>query len=314
MFLLFLIPILIGIGVSSQTAINAQLRSYTKSPYLASAISFFIGMLLLIALTFITKHTIAIPASVFSNNPWWIWLGSITGAFSLTVNILLFAKLGSKLAAVLPISGQIMMGIVIDQFGLFSSPITKLTLVKIIGLVFVILGLLSIVGIFESSKKVSNSSTKRVPHQFIWELLGIFSGVLFAIQTATNGRLGVVLHSPIHAALVTFTVGTIVLIIISFITKAPVLKFNNNGNKLGKKDWWVLIGGILGGINIILIAWLAPQIGTGAVVVISLFGQLGFSILVDQFAFFRSSKIPVTRLQIIGAAVMLVGIVIFYFV
>lgn len=313
MSLLILVPILIGVGVSSQTAINSRLRYYAKSPYLASAISFFIGTIFLLILTYLTLHTLTISKSVFTNNPWWIWIGGFTGAFSLTVNILLFAKLGSKQAAVLPISGQILASIVIDQFGLFDSPITKLSLLKFIGLILVLLGMLSIVDLFNFGKKDFNLEQKE-PHQLSWQFLGISSGVLFAIQTATNGRLGTVLHSPIQAALITFSIGTILLIILSVITKAPILSLFNKKAHSSKLELWGWFGGIIGGINIVLIAWLAPLIGTGAVVVISLFGQLGFSILIDQLGLFKSEKILASRLQLIGVVIMLLGIVMIYFI
>lgn len=49
--------------------------------------------------------------------------------------------------------------------------------------------------------------------------------------------------------------------------------------------------------------------GTGAVIIIALFGQLTFSALIDNYGWLGAIQHPVSREQIIGLTLMLIGIV-----
>ncbi len=125
--------------------------------------------------------------TTFTHNPWWLWIVGFTGVFGLTVNILLFSRLGSVQIAVLPIFGQMLAGILVDQFGLFYSPISKITPVKLFGLILVLLGMLSVVVFSNKSGKMSNIRQKN--SHIYWQLLGVFAGLVIGFQTAINGRL-----------------------------------------------------------------------------------------------------------------------------
>ncbi|GEO78946.1 hypothetical protein FD29_GL001220 [Companilactobacillus mindensis DSM 14500] len=308
MFILALIPILMGSGLAMQTAVNSKLRSYVVSPYLASAISFTIGTIFLIVLTLISGINPFISTHTLATNPWWIWSGGLLGVIGLTVNLLLFPKLGSVQTSVLPIFGQIIMGVIIDQFGLFYSPKSSLTLFKILGLLLVTGGMLITTGVFSKHKKINSQKSSNL----IWQLVGIGAGMLIATQAAINGHLGVVLDSSVHAAMISFTIGTILLISVVLIFRLPVSNLKLAINT-GAKNWWIWLGGFLGAFYVFGSAWLVPQIGTGQVVVIALFGQLFFSALIDQFGFFQSKINRVEMIRIIGLVAMFLGVVSVHF-
>ena len=78
-------------------------------------------MTLLVIATAITGGTFGISQAF--GEPLWIWFGGLLGVVALTGNILLFPHLGAVQTVVLPIAGQIMMGVVIDHFGFFDSPL-----------------------------------------------------------------------------------------------------------------------------------------------------------------------------------------------
>ncbi|WP_082137362.1 DMT family transporter [Lactiplantibacillus herbarum] len=137
-----LIPMLMGGKIAAQSAINTKLKNEVGSPFLASTISFFVGTIFLSVLLAFMRPTISLSATLIVNNPWWVWIGGFTSAFALTANVLLFTHLGSVQTSVLPIVGQIIMSVIIDQFGLFQSPQTSLNPVKIIGLLILLLGAL----------------------------------------------------------------------------------------------------------------------------------------------------------------------------
>jgi bacterial/archaeal transporter family-2 protein len=58
-------------------------------------------------------------------------------------------------------------------------------------------------------------------------------------------------------------------------------------------------------INIFLVG----EIGTGPTVVLVLFGQIFGSLLVQQFGLFKSAKVTVVPVQLIGLMIMLAGVV-----
>lgn len=306
MFLFSLIPVVMGAGVAMQTAVNSRLSSYTKTPFMASAISFTVGSVFLALILLLTGTGFGISAATFVNSPWWLWTVGITGAFSLTVNILLFSRLGSIQTAVLPIVGQIIMGVIIDQFGLFYSPVSKISLFKLIGLILALIGMFLTVVL---SARKNGQQNNEVKGKFLWQLLGIFAGMIFGIQTAINGRLGVVLHSPVKAALFAFLVGAIILIAVTFILRIPVTERLQRVSQGLKEHWWIILGGVLGGTYIFLSSWLVPQIGTGEVVVISLFGQLLFSAVIDQLGLFNANRNTINWIKILGLLIMFVGVI-----
>ena len=126
---------LAGVGLPIQTSVNTRLRKKVGSPYNASLVSFVVALLFLSALLLITGQGLHIPLAQLLNEPAWIWIGGICGLVFLTGNILLFSKLGGVQTVVLPVLGQILMGLIIDNFGLFYSQKTPLSVFRIAGAV-----------------------------------------------------------------------------------------------------------------------------------------------------------------------------------
>jgi len=304
MFLLALVPVLMGSGIAIQTAVNSKLRQYVISPYLASAISFTIGAVFLIILTVTAGINPLVPVATFTTNPWWIWLGGLLGVIGLTTNLLLFPRLGSIQTAVLPLFGQIVMGVLIDQFGWFTSAKAGLTVTKSISIVLVTVGMLIATGAF-SKRQITGHGAKQ--SNLLLQLCGIGAGFLMASQIAINGHLGIVLGSSLQAAMISFTMGAVLLIILLLVRRVP-MKNLQQAVKAGRSYWWMWIGGFLGALYVFGSAWLVPQIGTAQVVVIALFGQLFFSALIDHLGLFQSKVNKVSLARIMGLVVMFVGV------
>lgn len=116
-----LLAISFGAVFALQTAINSQLRKFVISPFLASMISFVIGVIFLTITILISGSPLGIPLDLFLNQPIFIWLGGIGGAIALTANILLFPRLGSVQTSIMPILGMTLMSMLIDNYGWFNS-------------------------------------------------------------------------------------------------------------------------------------------------------------------------------------------------
>ena len=289
---------LAGVGLPIQTSVNTRLRKKVGSPYNASLVSFVL---------LITGQGLHIPLAQLLNEPAWIWIGGICGLVFLTGNILLFSKLGGVQTVVLPVLGQILMGLIIDNFGLFYSQKTPLSVFRIAGAVMVILGVV-LVSMAKENKTASEKLQKSESTTlWIWRAFGIFAGMLSATQIAVNGYLGKVVGSPIKASAISFTVGIIFLAIICIVLHFKNGKSESFKNESAKNPWWMWIGGILGGLYILANVYLSRIVGTGMTVIILLIGSTTGGILVDHFGMFESPKKPINAQKILGVLIMILG-------
>ena len=217
------IPIILGflagVGLPIQTSVNTRLRKKVGSPFNAALVSFLVGLLFLSALLLITGQGLHIPFAQLMNEPAWIWIGGICGVVFLTGNILLFPKLGGVQTVVLPVLGQILMGLTIDNFGLFYSQQTSLTAFRIAGAVLVLLGVVLVSTAKESKAERTNRQKPAPASLWLWRAFSVFSGMAVATQTAVNGYLGVAAGSPIKASVISFVVGIILLAIICIVLR-----------------------------------------------------------------------------------------------
>lgn len=291
-----LLGILAGLVLPVQTLVNTRLRASTGTPFSSSMISFAVGTVtLLIVATAVTGGDYGI-AQAF-NEPLWIWFGGLLGVVALTGNILLYPHLGAVQTVVLPIAGQVIMGLIVDHFGLFESPQSSLTAVRAIGAIIVLIGVIAVV----ATPSAATSSEDSATALWLWRLAGFIFGCFTASQSAINGHLGQVTGSPVSAALVSFAVGVTALVIVNIVLRwRPRIE-----RPEGKPNpWWMWIGGVLGALFIFGNAALVPQIGTGLTVVAGLLGSMLGSLIID-----RVSGAPIKSRQVLGIALLLTGVV-----
>ncbi|AVK62348.1 hypothetical protein C5Z25_11530 [Lactobacillus sp. CBA3605] len=301
-----MIGIAIGIGLPIQTSINSRLRQSVGSPFLASLISFAIGTVFLGLITLSVDHSIWFSNELFVSQPWWLWLGGLFGVVYLTGNILLFPKLGSVQTVIMPVCGQILMGLLIDNFGWFYSGVTPLTSVRLLGAACVLLGVVITVAVSQWLTTRHQPRTNQVGGGlWFWRLLGVGAGMLSATQTAVNGHLGQVLNSGLKAALISFLFGTIALVLINLVLR-PTLTLSRPTKQAN--PWWMWIGGMIGSLYVLGNVYLVPMVGTGLAVVIVLVGLITGSLLIDQFGWLGAKRQSITVMQVLGLVVMIGGV------
>ena len=131
-----LMALLAGMSVPTQAGINAQLGLWTRSPVLASTISFMVGTLTLILYSLATRIPLPSLATV-GNHPWWIWVGGSLGAFFVTATIILVPKLGATAMVALILAGQMIASLLLDHFGVLGYPLHPINLGRIAGVLLV---------------------------------------------------------------------------------------------------------------------------------------------------------------------------------
>lgn len=304
-----LLGILMGLGLPLQTGINARLTHKLGSPYNASFVSFIIAFIFLLLLVFITEQNYFIPFGELAGEPLWIWMGGVCGFIFLTGNIVLFARLGGVQTVIFPVLGQILMGLIIDNFGLFYAPQTDLTLLRILGAILVLLGVINVV----MAKKTLDNNLLNKPkrqHTLLWQIFGIIAGMLSTVQTAVNGHLGIILASPVKAAVISFIIGIALLAVICVIIllqrkAVPALRIEPRRRE--NYPWWIWLGGILGGLFVLTNAYLSNIIGTGMTIIAILIGSTSGGLIIDCFGLLGSERKPVGMRQIFGIIIMIIG-------
>ncbi|MEB8102391.1 DMT family transporter [Staphylococcus xylosus] len=304
MTLLYIIGIIAGMVVPFQTSINSRLSLYTKSSFYASTISFATGTLFLILINLIINPHV-FTGQFYSNqslNYQW-FVGGMLGVIFLTGNLLLLPRLGASLTVVMTVAGQIIMGVAIDSFGWFGADKHPFTLLKVLGILFLIVGILLMNYVRRNPKDKSQSSTV-----YIWLIIGFIFGFCPPIQTTINSALGQQLHSSIMASLVSFTVGTIVLFILTLIFNKS-LKVATFNSKQGKLKPIYFIGGILGVIFVTTNIILMPHLGAALTTIIVMLGQMLMGIIIDHFGLLGTHVNKVTTRKVSGIIAIMIGII-----
>jgi len=142
----FLLPlsVLIGFSFASQAGVNAQLRTALSNPVQAAFISFLIGTIILGVIALVQGDTWFKP-NTLALIPWWAWLGGVFGAFNIALSVFLAPKLGAMVLAISIVVGQIVASLFLDQNGWLGYPKIDITMNRLIGAVFVVIGLVLVV-------------------------------------------------------------------------------------------------------------------------------------------------------------------------
>lgn len=140
--MLLLIALVVGGLIPIQTAANSRLRlSVGNHPVVSALISFSVALLVAIVATTILRGNPLPHFAPGTSAPWWVWLGGLMGVCFVLGNIVLFPRLGAVQTVVLPILGQVVMGLVIDRFGLFNAPRIDVSVPRILGALVVLVGI-----------------------------------------------------------------------------------------------------------------------------------------------------------------------------
>ena len=307
--MLLILGILAGVLLPIQTSVNTRLRGKVHTSYNASLVSFTVGFLFMLALCLISGQRPALPFAQLAQAPFWIWMGGICGVCFLTGNIILLARIGSVQTVIFPVLGQILMGLMIDHFGLFYAAQAPLTFLRVIGALLVISGvvIVSLAQEKQSRRAAAENTPGATPQPWLWRMLGILTGTLCAMQTAINGCLGKVAGNPIFASTVSFGTGMAILVIVCILMRCKGSAKPSNLSVQKKHPWWIWIGGLLGSTCVLANIYLSSRIGTGMTIITFLIGSTAGGLLIDQFGWFQVPKKPINAAKLLGVLIMAAG-------
>lgn len=139
------LPLFLLVGIGALIAVQATVNG---------ALGRSVGLALFAVVFSIVQTVVALPGLAFwgwpprfndmFQAPWWHHLGAVFGVFILVGIAYGIPRTGTFVAMCALLVGQMAMGVAIDHFGLFGAHAQPMTFMKVIGLVFLSLGVLFI--------------------------------------------------------------------------------------------------------------------------------------------------------------------------
>jgi bacterial/archaeal transporter family-2 protein len=132
-----------GISVLIQQALNANLRAQLNSAAWSGFMSYFLGVLCMVALAILLRDPLP-SSTTIARVPLWAWSGGIFGAIFIGLSIITIPKLGGAAYIALLVTGQMIAALAVDHFGWLGVPERQIDLPRMLGVALLIGGVVLI--------------------------------------------------------------------------------------------------------------------------------------------------------------------------
>ena len=285
----------VGVAMSFQSPTNASLGLQVGAVQ-ASLVSFTGGFLALLVLSLIFgtgdfSAALGVPA--------WQLLGGIYGALVVFSVALSSPRLGVSLALAVLMLGQLVGGMVVDEFGLFLATQIPVSPLRLLGCAAVLAGIVLVcVGGIRSNGGLASEAFLQLVGCV---LLSFIAGLGSAVQLPTNAALATAVGT-IEASTISFGGGVIALLVLTLLfNKGRINSFK------GTKPWQ-FTGGLYGAYGVSANVVASPILGVSLAMVACMFSQIIGAMAVDSLGLLRARKVSINRWRIAGAACLLVGV------
>jgi transporter family-2 protein len=134
-------------------------------------------------------------------------------------------------------------------------------------------------------------------------VLTMFLGVLLTVHLAMNGKVGAVLGNPRVGNALFWCIGAVWAVVLGLTAWQPGAL-----SALRQVNPVLLIAGAIGASLVFAIAWLIPQIGAGPMTLYLLAGQIVGGLVLSHFGWLGSPVQPISVMTLVGAIVMVGGV------
>lgn len=269
---------LVGSGVAGtlvavQSKLNGGLGATLDNGMLAAAISFSLGLLVMLVVTAFSRNgragLVRVRSAVRAGRfPAWALLGGLCGAFFVVSQGVAVGVLGVALFTIGIVAGQVVGGLVLDRVGLGPGGRVLPTVPRVFG------AALAIVAVAVSAwTGLSGSSALGLL------VLPLIAGLGVSWQSAVNGLVRSVAESAVTATLINFITGTAVLVVV-----AGISLLVRGWPSVWPSEWWWYLGGPLGCVFIALAAIFVRSAGVLLLSMANVAGQLVAALVLDTVA------------------------------
>lgn len=297
------IPVMVGAGALAavQTTVNGRLArelgTGMRAGSLAAVVSFGSGLVILVAVCAATpalRRGVGQIRDALRDGRLrpWQGLGGAAGAVLVAAQGLTAPAIGVALFTVAVVAGQTSSALAVDRAGLGPSGPRAISPGRVLG------ALVTLVAVGTVVVGRLGGPTALAASAVVLALLPLAAGALQSWQQAVNGRVSGV-GGPIPAALLNFTVGTGVLVVLL------AASFLAPGHLAARPpgQWWLYTGGAIGCVFIATSALLVRVLGVLVLSLAVVAGQVVTSVVIDAI-----TGMPVGASTLAGAATALVGV------
>jgi transporter family-2 protein len=132
-----------GMMMPLQAGVNSTLALHSQGAIWASFISFLIGTLVLFAVVVGMRFDWPLLSDL-KQAPWWAWTGGFMGALFVTTGVFLAPRIGAATMIALFVAGQLITSVILDHLGWATFPQLDITLGRMLGVVFLLVGVVLI--------------------------------------------------------------------------------------------------------------------------------------------------------------------------
>ena len=144
------------------------------------------------------------------------------------------------------------------------------------------------------------------------DLLAALSGALIALQARANGELSHRLDNGLQAALVSFSSGLLIILLITPFSTHIKEGIRNLRAAISRKEIarWKLFAGALGGSFVAIQTQIVPLIGVAIYSVASIAGQTAMSLVVDRIGLTGGGKKLISPRRVIAAVLTVLAVLV----
>lgn len=141
---------------------------------------------------------------------------------------------------------------------------------------------------------------------WIFLLLAFMIGIANAVQSGVNAQLRESLNNPILAAITSFSIGLIILLIaFACFNENPVPKIGD----LKQIPPTRFLGGALGAFYVITVIFIVRKIGSSNMMCLVIAGQMATVMTIDHFGLQGFAVHHITMPRLLGAVLLVAGVV-----
>ena len=252
----YLLSLLTGILVAIMITVNGGLTTL-YGVYSATVIIHIVGLLLIGGVILLRREK-----PFRKGLPWYLYIGGVIGVASTVFTNYAFGKISVSAILALSLFGSSVMGLLVDQFGLFKMRVHRFRPHQLPGLMLVLGGIVCLmIGSFS-----------------LLPVLAVFaSGILLVVSRSFNSRL---------ADQTSMYSSTFFNYVCGLCTAIPVFLLLGRGEPVMTQftlspDWWIYLGGAIGVVTVFLTNVVVVKIPALYISLLMFVGQVFTGVLLD---------------------------------
>lgn len=134
-----LLSAIAGAMLPLEASTNGALGKRLSHPLHAAIVAFVVGLVALVIVSLAMTKAVPAPGRTLSA-PAWTLLGGLYGAVFVTLAALCAPKTGSLTFVLAVLAGQVVIGAILDHFGILGNAVRMITPLRAVGIVLLIAG------------------------------------------------------------------------------------------------------------------------------------------------------------------------------